>query len=124
MKQRKRVTYFFETFNGFVDLGVRHLSRPEIAAYLILLRDTKPDGTALTSYGDIAMRGGMSRRSAIRAVRSLLTRGVVEVVRRGGSETGSTTYCVVPGGIDAFRTERKPSGTGDTNLVTGECKKW
>jgi hypothetical protein len=122
MKRRKRITYFFETFNWFVDFGVRHLSRPEIAAYLVLLRDTRPDGTASTSYGDIATRGGMTRRSAIRAVRSLLNRGVVEVVRRGGRGIGSTTYCVLPGGIDAFRTERKPSDAGDTNLVTGECK--
>ena len=86
MKRRERVTYFFETFNGFVDLGLRQLSRSEIAAYLILLRDTKPDGTALTSYADIATRGGMTRRAAIAAVRSLLKRGVVEIVRRGGAD--------------------------------------
>ena len=60
MKRRKnRVTYFFETFNPFVDYGVRNLSRAEIVAYLVLLRDTKPDGTASTSYTDIATRGGM-----------------------------------------------------------------
>jgi hypothetical protein len=106
MKRPKRVTYFFETFNGLVDLGLRQLSRSEIATYLILLRDTKPDGTASTSYNDIATRGGMSRMSAIRAVRSLIKRGVVEVVRRGGRGLGSTTYCVVPGGIDVFRSER------------------
>ena len=117
-KRRQRNTYFFETFNGFVDLGVRHLSRSEIAAYLILLRDTKPDGTTRTSYNDIATRGGMSRMSAIRAVRSLLKRGVVEVVRRGGRGIGSTTYCVVPGGIEVFRTERTSGNIDDTNLVS------
>jgi len=118
MKRRKRSTYFFETFNTFVDHGVRHLSRSEIAAYLVLLRDTKPDGTTRTSYTDIATRGGMSRMSAIRAVRSLVKRGVVEIVRRGGRGVGSTTYCVVPGGIEVFRTERTSGNISDTNLVS------
>jgi hypothetical protein len=120
MKRRNRSTYFFETFNPFVDLGVRHLSRSEIVVYLILLRDTKPDGTTRTSYGDLATRGGMSRMSAIRAVRSLIGKGAVEVVRRGGSGIGSTTYCVVPGGIAAFRSERGSSNTSETKLVSPE----
>jgi hypothetical protein len=116
-RQRERESYFFPTFNGFVDLGVRNLTRSEIAAYLILLRDTKPDGTARTSFGDIATRGGISRRSAIHAVRSLIDRGVVEVVRRGGRGIGPSTYCVVPGGINTFRGGRKSSEVGDTKLV-------
>src|SRR4051794_6604815 len=98
MARRRRPTYFFETFNPFVDLGIRNLSRAEIVAFLILLRDTKPPhGTATTSYGSIAERGGLSRRQAIRAVQTLVRRGAVEVVRRGGRGVGATTYCVVPG---------------------------
>jgi hypothetical protein len=120
MKRRNRSTYFFETFNAFVDCGVRHLSRSKVVAYLVLLRDTKPDGTTRTSYGDIAARGGMSRMSAIRAVRSLIQRGVVEVVRRGGRGIGSTTYCVVPGGIEVFRSERLSGNADDTRLVSPE----
>jgi hypothetical protein len=114
MARRRASKYFFPTFNGFVDLGVQHLSRSEIAAYLILLRDTKPDGAARTSFGGIALRGGMSRRQAVRAVRSLIERGVVEVLRRGGRRIGATTYCVVPGGIEVFRAVSVYSGTGDT----------
>jgi DNA-binding MarR family transcriptional regulator len=106
MARRRASNYFFPTFNGFVDLGVRHLSRSEIAAYLVLLRDTKPDGTARTSFGSIASRRGMSQRQAVRAVQSLIRLGVVEVVRRGGRGIGATTYCVVPGGIEIFRRER------------------
>jgi hypothetical protein len=120
MTLRNRSTYFFQTFNAFVDYGIRDLSRSEIAAYLILLRDTKPDGRTRTSYSDIATRGGMSRMSAIRAVRSLVKRGVVEIVRRGGRGIGSTTYCVVPGGIETFRSERGSSNTDDTKLVSPE----
>jgi hypothetical protein len=117
MGRRRRVTYFFESFNGFVDLGVRQLSRSEIVPFLILLRDTKPDGTARTSLADVATRGGISRRSAIQAVRSLVNRRVVEVVRRGGTGIGPSTYCVIPGGIEVFRTERNPSEAGCTKLV-------
>jgi hypothetical protein len=113
MARRRASNYFFPTFNGFVDLGVRHLSRSEIAAYLILLRDTKPDGTARTSFGSIASRGGMSQRQAVRAVQALIGRGVVEVVRRGGRGIGATTYCVLPGGIEIFRREREDSDAGD-----------
>jgi hypothetical protein len=114
MKRHNRSTYFFETFNAFVDHGIRELNRSEIAAYVILLRDTKPDGTARTSYKDIATRGGMTRMSAIRAVRSLVKKKVAEVVRRGGRGIGATTYCVIPGGIGLFRSERKSSNADDT----------
>jgi hypothetical protein len=117
MARGRRATYFFETFNGFVDLGLRQLSRSEIVAYLILLRDTKPDGRARTSYSDIAARGGISRRSAISAVQSLVDRGVVEVLRRGGFNVGPSSYCVVPGGLEVFRTEHNPGEAGDTKVV-------
>src|SRR5262249_13482337 len=118
MARRRRRTYFFETFNPFVDRGIRTLSRAGIVAYLILLRDTKPDGTARTSFGSIAARGGICRRQAIRAVRALVGRGAVQVVRRGGRGLGATTYCVVPGGIEAFGGAPVDGDTSDTNLVT------
>jgi hypothetical protein len=117
MARRRRATYFFETLNGFVDVGLRHLSRSEIVAYLILLRDTKPDGRARTSYSDIAARGGISRRSAISAVRSLVDRGVLEVLRRGGTTIGPSSYCVIPGGLEVFRSEHNPSNSGNTKVV-------
>jgi hypothetical protein len=118
MARRRRQTYFFETFNPFVDLGIRTLSRAEIVAYLILLRDTKPDGTARTSLGSIAARGGISRRQAIRAVQALVGRGAVEVVRHGGRGIGATTYCVVPGGIEVSGRSANDGDAGVTRLVT------
>jgi hypothetical protein len=123
-RRKSRSTYFFETFNGLVDLGLRLLSRSEIVAYLVLLRDTKPDGTARTSFTDIAARGGISRRAAVSAVQSLVERGVIEVVRRGNSDIGPSTYCVVPGGIEVFRTERASSDAHFTGMVKKPCKKW
>src|SRR4051812_45122811 len=77
-----------------------------------LARDTKPDGTARVSHGSIAERGGISRRQAIRGVQSLIDRGVVEVVKRGGRGIGASTYCCIPGGIEIFRQERQDGATG------------
>jgi hypothetical protein len=114
---RRRRTYFFETFNEFVDRGIRHLTRSEIVAYLILLRDRKPDGTARTSFADIGRRGGISRRFAIHAVHSLIKRGVVEVIRRGGRGIGPSTYCVVLGGVEVTHRGRTASEANNTKLV-------
>ena len=57
----------FEVLNAFVDGGMPGLSRGELAVWLILYRDTKPDGTARTSLDDLARRGraGASNLSQI-----------------------------------------------------------
>ena len=85
MKKSKQAYYraWFNTLAGFVDEGVRSLTRSELAVFLILLRDTKPDGTARTALTDFMTRGGLSKRSASRAVQSLIRRGVLRVVRHG-----------------------------------------
>ena len=59
------------------------LSRSELAVYLILMRDTRPDGTARAGLDDLAKRGGMSKRSASRGVQSLVNRGVLRIIRHG-----------------------------------------
>jgi hypothetical protein len=92
MGRRKSVTgasrakyyrFWFQNLAGFVDDGVRMLTRSELATYLILLRDTRPDGTARAGLDDLAKRGGMSRWAASRAVRSLVAKNVLTIVRRG-----------------------------------------
>jgi hypothetical protein len=85
MRESKQDYYraWFKTLSEFVDNGVRSLNRSELAVFLILLRDTKPDGTARTALTDFMTRGGVSKRSASRAVQSLIRRGVVRVVRHG-----------------------------------------
>jgi hypothetical protein len=74
---------WFVNFAAFVDQGVRTLSRSELAIYLILMRDTQPDGIARAGLTDLATRGGMSRRSASRAVQALIKQGVLRVIRHG-----------------------------------------
>jgi hypothetical protein len=85
----------FAVLNAFVDFTLADLSRAQIAVWLVLYRDTR-DGTARTSYDDIARRAGCSRRNVSRAVRRLERLGLLEVVRRGGLRRGVSRYRVCP----------------------------
>jgi hypothetical protein len=97
MARSKQAYYraWFKTLAGFVDEGVRSLNRSELAVYLILMRDTKPSGDARTALTDLATRGGLSKRSASRAVQSLIGRGVLHVIRPGVSGK-PTLYTIFP----------------------------
>jgi hypothetical protein len=83
----------FAVLNGFVDFTLAELSRREIAVWLVLFRDTR-DGTARTSYDDIARRAGLNRRNVGRALRQLEGQGLVQVVHRGGLRRGPSRYRV------------------------------
>jgi DNA-binding transcriptional ArsR family regulator len=83
----------FAVLNAFVDFALAELSRREIAVWLVLYRDTK-DGTARTSYDDLARRTGLNRRNVGRALRELEGRGLVKIVRRGGLGRGPSSYRV------------------------------
>jgi hypothetical protein len=84
----------FEILNAFTDRGMADLSRGELAAWLILYRDTKRGGTARTSLYDLARRGGMNRQTASRAVGKLARRKMLQVLKRGGLHQGPSTYRV------------------------------
>ncbi len=83
----------FAVLNAFVDFALAHLSRGEIAVWLVLFRDTR-DGTARTSYDDLARRGGLNRRNVGRAIRRLEARGLLKTVHRGGLRRGASRYRV------------------------------
>lgn len=85
----------FAVLNRFVDFTMGGLTRPEIAVWLILYRDTKRDGTARTSGTDLARRAGVGRRTAVRSVAKLEGRGLLKRVRRGGIGRGATVYRVI-----------------------------
>lgn len=82
-RRRKQALQRFEMLNNFVDLGLSQLTRSEIAVYLILFRDTQPNGLARTSLPDLARRGGMSERQASRALNRLIKRGAIHLIKRG-----------------------------------------
>ncbi len=83
----------FAVLNAFVDFALSELPRSEIAVWLVLYRDTR-EGTARTSYDDIARRAGLDRRNVGRALRRLERRGLVKVVHRGGFRRGVSRYRV------------------------------
>jgi hypothetical protein len=91
-RRRQRHYGRFAMLNGFVDGVMGTLPRAAALTWLALYRDTKPDGLARTAVTDLARRVGCNRRNAVRALRLLADRGLLEVVRRGGLGRGVSTY--------------------------------
>jgi hypothetical protein len=84
----------FAVLNGFIDAELRTLTRAEVAVWLVLYRDTKPDGTVRTGQADLARRAGITPRGVRKALSGLTRAGLVEVVRRGRLGTGPSAYRV------------------------------
>jgi hypothetical protein len=91
---RKRTRDRFAEINGFIDFTLADLTRAAVAVWLILWRDTKPDGLARTGQADLGRRAGMSERSVRAAIDELIGAKVLKVVRRGGVRVGASTYRV------------------------------
>lgn len=62
---------------------MRGLSKRASLAWLVLWRDTKPNGLARTGVTDLARRMGSSTATAKRALAELRSRNLIEVVARG-----------------------------------------
>jgi hypothetical protein len=84
----------WQALNHFADCTMAPLSRGEIAVWLILYRDTKPNGLARVSQADLARRAGADDRTVRRALRRLTKAKLLSVVRRGGLRRGPSTYRV------------------------------
>ena len=84
----------FAVLNGFVDCELRGLSRAAAAVWLVLYRDTKPDGTARTGQSDIARRAGLTPRGVRKGLTELTQAGLVDVLRRGRLGAGTSCYRV------------------------------
>jgi hypothetical protein len=91
-----RTTGRFDLLNRFVDCSLPGLGRAELAVWLLLWRDTKPDGLARTSQADLARRAGVDPRTIKRAVKSLRADGLLAIVSPGGLRQGPAVYRVVP----------------------------
>lgn len=96
-RRRQRHYGRFAVLNGFVDGVMGTLPRAAVLTWVCLYRDTKPDGLARTAVTDLARRVGCNRRNALRALRLLTDRKLVEVVRRGGLGRGVSIYRVKVG---------------------------
>jgi hypothetical protein len=93
-RDNRRTAERFATLNAFVDFSMATLKPSERAAWLVLWRDTKPNGVARTSGRDLARRCGICERSARYAIAALERRGLLRIVRRGGLRSGPSSYRV------------------------------
>jgi hypothetical protein len=93
-KHRSRLR--FEVLNKFVDEGMAKLTPHESAVWLVLYRDTRPNGFTTTSVDDIARRAGIGRRTVLRALARLKRSKMLRVARRGGLNRGVSSYAVFP----------------------------
>lgn len=93
---KRKAANRFQVLNAFVDRRMAQLSPSEITTWLILYRDTKPDGTARTSQADLGRRAGVDARTVRRAIANLKRRGLLKVIRRGDLRGGPSSYAVLP----------------------------
>ena len=84
----------FAVLNAFVDYTLATLDHPCRAVWLVLYRDTKPNGLARTAQMDIARRIGMSGKTVQRAVSKLEKLGLLTVKYRGGLGGRMSVYRV------------------------------
>lgn len=95
-KRTPETTNRFHQINTFVDCSMADLPRSEVSTWLVLWRDTKPDGTVRTSMADISRRIGSSSRAVVTALAKLQKRGLVTLVFKGGLNRGASVYRVKP----------------------------
>jgi DNA-binding transcriptional ArsR family regulator len=93
----------FGVLNQFVDQTIRRIDVAAVLVWIVLFRDTKPDGLARASQKNIAERIGRSVRTVYEAVRQLERAGLVTVVRRGRLNGGVSVYRVRPLIRDGFQ---------------------
>ncbi len=84
----------FAVLNAFADATLANLARAEIAVWLLLWRDTKPNGLARTSQADLARRAGVNPRTVRRALAAMQNAGLVTVVHKGGLPLRVSAYRV------------------------------
>jgi hypothetical protein len=90
--ERGRIAGRFRSINLFLDATARTLTPAQALVWVILWRDTKREGTARTSYADLARRAGVSLSTVKRAVGVLTERGLATVVYRGSLRRGASVY--------------------------------
>lgn len=89
---RERLAY------AFLDTVLPTVPRAASQVWLCLWRDTKADGMACASIGNLAGRIRASRNTVCDSLKLLESRGHVEVVRRGYVGGGASVYRVKIGG--------------------------
>lgn len=84
----------FHQINAFCDESLAALQRVELAVWLLLWRETRPNGLARVSQADLARRAGCTDRSIRRALVRLEELGLVKTIQQGGIPRRLSTYRV------------------------------
>lgn len=85
----------FAVLNSFADVGAKTVDTTAQACWWILFRETR-EGVATVSHSRIGKCIGMSRHTAMRAIKRLEMAGLLTVVRHGGLNRGPSTYRLHP----------------------------
>lgn len=84
----------FHTLNAFVDASLCGVNGTAAKVWLILFRDTKPNGLACVGNADLARRAGVSVRAVGSAKRILVVFGLIQIVKKGSLVSGASVYRV------------------------------
>ena len=79
-----------------MDVAPGNIDNPAAVGWLVLYRDTKPDGLACTSQTDIARRAGVSVSTAHWALRRLERLGLPVMIRKGRLNVGASVCRLRP----------------------------
>lgn len=90
-KPAKQSADRFGTLNRFVDITMRDLTPSERLVWIVLFRDVR-DGNVKVAQADVATRSGLTRSTVSLAIKRLIERGLVRVVRQGGFRKGMSSY--------------------------------
>lgn len=82
----------FALLNALIDLALPKLKRTEVAAWLLLYRHAKPDGTVTASVADLARRAGSSERMMRYALERMERRGLLLRIKRGTLAGGPSVW--------------------------------
>lgn len=83
--------------NAFIDVTMAELTRAEVTTWFAIFRyiDSKKQ-TASVSVRTIAARTGTSYQHVHKAITSLIGKGLLERLKTGGINSGSSIYRVSP----------------------------
>jgi Helix-turn-helix domain len=95
-KENRVATGRFQCINAFIDVTMGELTPAERSVWLVLWRDSKPNGLATTSQASIARRAGVTDRAVRDAVKRLKALALLTVVCRGTLRRGPSAYRVHP----------------------------
>lgn len=95
-KRASAVRQRFGLLNAMLDRALPRLTRTELAAWLLLYRHAKPDGTVTASVGDLARRAGCCVRSMRYALKRLHAAGLVRRLKRGTLAGGPSVWRLMP----------------------------